>query len=95
GDLKGQMNTRELYWSPAQMIAHHTSNGCNLRPGDLLASGTASGPEADARGCLLELRPDGPFLQDGDEVVLRGYAAEPGLPRIGFGECRGTVIAAT
>ena len=91
GELMGRSSTRDLYWTPAQMIAHHTSNGCNLRAGDLLASGTVSGPEPDMRGCLLELRPNGPFLQDGDEVVMRGYAKRPGFPRIDFGECRGVV----
>jgi fumarylacetoacetase len=92
GERMGRSSTRDLFWTPAQMIAHHTSNGCNLRPGDLLASGTVSGPGDDMRGCLLELRPKGPFLQDGDEVVMRGYAERPGYPRIDFGECRGVVI---
>jgi fumarylacetoacetase len=91
GDLMGRSNTRDLYWTPAQMIAHHTSNGCNLRPGDLLASGTVSGEAHDARGCLLESRPEGPFLADNDEVVIRGYAESAGHPRIGFGECRGVI----
>jgi len=89
--LMGRSNTRDLYWTPAQMIAHHTSNGCNLRSGDLLASGTVSGDAPEARGCLLEIRPEGPFLQDGDEVVIRGYAETPGHARIGFGECRGVI----
>jgi fumarylacetoacetase len=92
-----------LYWTAAQMLAHHTSNGCNLQPGDLFATGTISGPERDARGCLLELTwrgaepvtlPGGEtrkFLEDGDEVIMRGYCEHPGTPRIGFGECRGTV----
>ena len=88
GQLKGRVNTRDLFWTFDQMIAHHTSNGCNLIPGDLLASGTISSP--DSFGCLLES--DGPFLQDGDEVVMRAYAERPGLPRIGFGECRGVVL---
>ncbi len=95
-----------LYWTSAQMLAHHTSNGCNLRPGDLFASGTISGPERDARGCLLELTwrgaeplalPGGEtrkFLEDGDEVIMRGYCERPGTTRIGLGECRGVVIAA-
>jgi fumarylacetoacetase len=91
GELMGRSNTGGLYWTPAQMISHHASNGCNLRDGDLLASGTVSGEASDARGCLLELRPNGPFLQDGDEVMIRGYAASSGHPRIGFGECRGVV----
>ena len=94
----------DLYWTPAQMLAHHTSNGCNLQPGDLFASGTISGPTKDARGCLLELTwrgaepltlPTGEtrtFLENGDEVILRGYAEREGAVRIGFGECRGVVV---
>ena len=93
----------DLYWTPAQLVAHHTSNGCNLRPGDLLASGTISGPARDSRGCLLELTwrgaepltvPGGEtrkFLEDGDEVIMRGYCEGEGAVRIGFGECRGRV----
>ena len=92
GELRGRSRAADLFWTPAQMIAHHTSNGCNLRPGDLLASGTVSGPEPGAHGCLLEL--GGGFLRDGDEVVMRAYAEKPGLPRIGFGECRGTIAPA-
>ena len=96
-------NFKDMYWTPAQLIAHHTSNGCNLRPGDLLASGTVSGESEDARGCLLErtwrgqkpiLLPGGEtrgFLQDGDEVSLRGYCERPGFARIGFGLCRGRI----
>ncbi|MCB1055495.1 MAG: fumarylacetoacetate hydrolase family protein, partial [Acidobacteria bacterium] len=95
---------RDLYWTPAQMIAHHTSNGCNLQAGDLLASGTVSGPEKGQRGCLLELTwrgaeplelPGGEvrhFLDDGDEVILRGYCERDGYVRIGFGECRGRIV---
>jgi fumarylacetoacetase len=94
----------DLYWTPAQLIAHHTSNGCNLRPGDLLASGTISGPAKESRGCLLELTwrgaepltlPSGEtrkFLEDGDEVIMRGYCEREGAARIGFGECRGVVV---
>ena len=94
---------RDLYWTPAQMIAHHTSNGCDLQPGDLLGSGTVSGPTKDARGCLLELTwrgseplalPSGEtrrFLEDGDEVTLRGFCERDGFRRIGFGECRGRI----
>ncbi len=94
---------RDLYWTPAQMLTHHASNGCNLRPGDLLASGTVSGQDKASRGCLLELTwrgsepialPGGEarkFLADGDEVILRGYCEAPGAVRIGFGECRGIV----
>lgn len=99
-------NARQLFWTPAQMLAHHSSNGCNLRPGDLLGSGTVSGPEKENRGCLLELTwrgaepltlPDGEerkFLLDGDEVILRGRCARPGFRAIGFGECRGLVLPA-
>ena len=95
-----------LYWTPAQFIAHHSSNGCNLCPGDLLGSGTVSGPEKENRGCLLELTwrgaeplslPNGEmrkFLEDGDEVILRGHCAAPGRARIGLGECRGILTAA-
>jgi fumarylacetoacetase len=89
GELAARSNARHLYWTPAQMIAHHTSNGCNLRDGDLLASGTVSGPEEHECGCLLES--GRPFLCDGDEVVMRAYAQSPGRPRIGFGECRGHI----
>jgi fumarylacetoacetase len=93
-----------MYWTIAQLIAHHTSNGCNLRPGDLLASGTVSGTEPESRGSLMErtwrgrdpLRlPDGEtrsFLEDGDEVIMRGICERPGFARIGFGECSGMVV---
>ena len=84
-------NFREMYWTFAQMVTHHTSNGCNLRVGDLIASGTASGAAEESRGCLLEIN-SGRFLEDGDEVILRGYCEREGIPRIGFGECRGTVV---
>jgi fumarylacetoacetase len=96
-----------MYWTFAQMLAHHTSNGCNLRSGDLLASGTVSGPEEDSRGCLLELTwrgskpltlPTGEqrrFLEDGDEVLMRGWCARDGFRRIGFGDCRGIVTPAS
>jgi fumarylacetoacetase len=96
-------NLREVYWTFAQMVAHHSSNGCNLRPGDLIASGTVSGPAKENRGSLIELTwrgtepltlPSGEprrFLETGDEVVLRGHCERPGHARIGFGECRGVV----
>jgi fumarylacetoacetase len=96
----------EMYWTLAQMLAHHTSNGCNLQPGDLLASGTISGPTKSERGCLLELTwrgaepitlPTGEqrrFLEDGDEITLRGYCQREDAARIGFGECRGVVLPA-
>ncbi len=93
-----------MYWTFAQMVAHHTVNGCNLRPGDLLASGTVSGETKDSRGCLLERTwrgaeplelPTGErraFLEDGDEITFRGFCERAGHRRIGFGECRGTVV---
>jgi fumarylacetoacetase len=101
-----QSRMKDLYWTLAQMLTHHTSNGCNMRPGDLFATGTISGPGKDARGCLLELTwrgaepitlPTGEtrkFLEDGDEVIMRGYCERPGTARIGFGECQGLVIPA-
>jgi fumarylacetoacetase len=85
------------------MIAHHTSNGCNLRPGDLLASGTISGVTDQSRACLLELTTGGrtplqlshgearTFLADGDEVIVRAFCEAPGHVRLGCGECRGTI----
>jgi fumarylacetoacetase len=97
---------RHCYWSIAQMVAHHTEGGCALRPGDLLGTGTQSGPGAGEQGCLLELSRGGreaitlangeqrTYLQDGDTVVLRAWGEQPGAARIGFGECRGTVHAA-
>jgi fumarylacetoacetase len=96
---------REMYWTPAQMVAHHTSNGCNLNPGDLLASGTVSGPEPASGGCLLELTAGGQnaitlptgeerhFLEDGDEVRLTGCCGRKGHISIGFGECSGVVVS--
>ena len=93
------------YWSVAQLVAHQTSNGCNLRAGDVLGSGTLSGPTRDSLGCLLEITrggreplvlPDGQsrtFLEDGDEVLFRGRCTAPGARPIGFGECRGVVTA--
>ena len=95
-----------MYWSPAQLVTHHASNGCVLQPGDLLGTGTVSGPAPDARGCLLERTwrgaeplalPDGTtrrFLEDGDEVALVGRATATGRPPIGFGPCRGVVLPA-
>ncbi|MGC8548386.1 MAG: fumarylacetoacetase [Acidobacteriaceae bacterium] len=99
-------NLRHLYWTPAQMLAHHTSNGCPMRTGDLLATGTVSGPSDDSRGCMLEITERGAkplslpsgetrsFLEDGDEVILRAWCQKPGYPRISFGECRGVVLGA-
>jgi fumarylacetoacetase len=99
-------SSRDLYWTPGQLVAHHTSNGCNLRPGDLLGSGTVSGPERENEGSLLERTrggkeplalPNGEtrrFLEDGDEVILRGWCEAEGRVRIGLGECRGSVLPA-
>jgi fumarylacetoacetase len=96
-------NFTSMYWTVGQLITHHASNGCNLRPGDMLASGTVSGPAKESRGCLLERTwrgteplalPSGEsrrFLEDGDEVIMRGWCERAGYRRIGFGECRGTV----
>jgi len=96
-------NLRDLYWTVGQMVTHHSSNGCNLRPGDLIASGTVSGPEKENRGCLLERtwRGEEPFalptgeerrfLEDGDEVILRGHCERDGFARIGFGQCRALI----
>ncbi len=101
------VSAKELYWTFAQMVAHHTSNGCNLRTGDLLASGTISGPEPGSQGSLLEMTrrgaeplklPSGEersFLEDGDEVTFRGFCERKGLPRISLGECKGMIVPAT
>ena len=97
----------EMYWTVAQMVTHHASNGCNLRAGDLLGSGTVSGTTPLSRGCLLErtMRGSEPlelpggerrgFLLDGDEVTMRGYCERRGHPRIGFGECSGRIVGPT
>jgi len=94
----------QMYWTMAQMVAHHTSNGCNLRPGDLLASGTVSGSKRGTQGSLLEMTSRGEkpielltgeirtFLEDGDEIILHGYCQKEGTARIGFGECRGIIL---
>jgi len=99
-------NAKDLCWTPAQLITHHTSNGCNLQVGDLLATGTISGLELSSAGCLLELTRNGAeplalptgetraFLADGDEVILRGFCEHPGHPRIGLGECRAAILPA-
>ncbi|MDM7463976.1 MAG: fumarylacetoacetase [Tepidimonas taiwanensis] len=96
-------NYRYAYWTVAQMVAHHTVNGCNLQPGDLLGTGTLSGPKPEEAAAFIELTQGGKqpltlssgeqrtFLEDGDTVVLRGWCERPGTVRIGFGECRGTV----
>lgn len=95
--------SESAYWTVAQMIAHHTSNGCNLSPGDLLGTGTQSGPNPDQGGCLMELTrrgslpirlPNGQvrtFLEDGDQVTLRAHCRKAGWRSIGFGDCAGLV----
>ncbi len=104
GTVVTRTNFRTMWWSFAQMLAHHTSNGCNLQPGDLLGSGTASGPEDASRACLAELTSRGTqsldldgeervWLLDGDEVIFRGWARKVGFVPIGFGACRATVSA--
>jgi len=101
-----QSNAHDLYWTPAQLIAHHTSNGCNLQIGDVLATGTISGPAEASAGCLLELTRNGAqpillptgesrtFLADGDEVILNGSCDAAGHSRIGLGECRAIILPA-
>jgi fumarylacetoacetase len=101
-----ESNVQDLYWTPAQLIAHHTSNGCNLQIGDVLATGTISGPAEASAGCLLELTRNGAqpillptgesrtFLADGDEIILRGSCEAPGHRRIGLGECSATILPA-
>ena len=95
---------KHQYWTVAQMLAHHTINGCNLKVGDVIGSGTVSGPTVGEAGALIELALNGAapvelatgekrsFLEDGDTVTLRGYCEKPGFARIGFGECRGEVL---
>jgi fumarylacetoacetase len=103
GQCLSRGNYRDAYWTMAQLVAHHTVNGCNLQSGDLLGSGTLSGPAPDQAGSLLELTAGGrqpltltngetrSFLEDGDTVILRAYCGGPGRRHIGFGECVGTV----
>jgi fumarylacetoacetase len=98
-------NFRYMYWTICQQLAHHTSNGCNVRPGDLMASGTISGPAREERGSMLELTwrgsepldlPSGEtrrFLEDGDTVIMTGWCQDDGV-RVGFGEVRGTLLPA-
>ncbi len=95
---------RHAYWTIAQLVAHHTVNGCNLQPGDLFGSGTLSGPTLDQAGALIELTQGGKqpivlpngeqrtFLEDGDSITLRGWCEAPGAAHIGFGRCEGTVL---
>ena len=98
--------TQAAYWTAAQLVTHHTVNGCNLQPGDLLGSGTLSGPTLEEAGSLLEITlggkqpltlPNGEkrtFLEDGDTLTLRGYCERDGAVRIGLGEVSGTVVPA-
>jgi fumarylacetoacetase len=98
-------NARDAYWTAAQLVAHHSSNGCNLRPGDLLGSGTLSGPTPDSAGSLMELTAAGKnrfvlpsgetrgFLENGDQVTQRGRCVRPGAVSIGFGEASGLILA--
>jgi fumarylacetoacetase len=106
GDRIARSNYRDAYWTVDQLVAHHTINGCNLRDGDLFGSGTLSGPRPEEAGSLLELTEGGrqpirlsngetrTFLEDGDTVILQGFCERDGYRRIGFGECRGTVMPA-
>jgi fumarylacetoacetase len=106
GERLVHSNFNDAYWTVAQMVAHHTVNGCNLQAGDLFGTGTLSGPNADQAGSLLELSQGGKqlihlangetrtFLEDGDSIVLRGYCERKGARRIGFGESRCTVLPA-
>ncbi|MCB1764067.1 MAG: fumarylacetoacetase [Gammaproteobacteria bacterium] len=99
-------NFHHAFWTVAQMVTHHTVNGCNLQPGDLLATGTQSGPNETEMGALIELTQGGKrpirlangehrtFLEDGDSVVIRGWCEREGRPRIGFGEVVGTLLPA-
>ena len=104
--LLSASSTRHLYWTPAQLITHHTSGGCNLRPGDLLGTGTISAPISVGYGSLLEITRGGAepivlpsgeqrtFLADGDEIILTARAERAGAAPVGFGECRATVLPA-
>ncbi|NNE97680.1 MAG: fumarylacetoacetase [Pyrinomonadaceae bacterium] len=104
--LVSRSNMKDLYWTIGQMLTHHASNGCNLQAGDLLATGTVSGKEDSERGCLLEMTkrgaepfelPNGEtrkFLEDHDEIIMKGICERQGFRRIGFGECRGMVLPA-
>jgi hypothetical protein len=106
GTVVSRPSFRDMYWSPAQQLAHLTANGARVRTGDLYASGTVSGPDRGRRGSFLELTWNGQdpvqlldgsqrtFLEDGDEVVIRATASGPDGGRIGFGEVAGTVLPA-
>jgi fumarylacetoacetase len=104
--LLTRSSSRHSYWSLAQMLTHHTENGCNMKPGDLIGTGTQSGPTDGEKGCLMELSFNGRqpitltngetrgMLEDGDTVILRAWGEREGFVRIGLGECRGTVLPA-
>ncbi|HEY0048491.1 MAG TPA: fumarylacetoacetase [Pyrinomonadaceae bacterium] len=104
--LLSRSNMKDLYWTIRQMLTHHASNGCNLQTGDLMATGTVSGKSKKERGCQLELTwrgkepvelPNGEirrFLEDGDEIIMKGFCRREGFRRIGFGECRGIILPA-
>lgn len=104
--LLSRSNLKDLYWTIGQMLTHHASNGCNLQTGDLMATGTVSGKEDSERGCLLEITKRGSepvelpsgetrkFLEDYDEIIMKGFCEREGFKRIGFGECRGMVLPA-
>ncbi|CAN5748070.1 fumarylacetoacetase [soil metagenome] len=104
--LLSRSNLKDLYWTIGQMLTHHASNGCNLQTGDLMATGTVSGQEDSERGCLLEMTKRGAepvtlpsgetrkFLEDGDEIIMKGFCEREGFRRIGFGECRGRIVPA-
>ncbi len=97
-------NTTDLYWTVAQLIAHHTCSGCNLAAGDLFGSGTISGPTLEGYGSLMELSADGQrqitlasgeartFVENGDEVIFRAHCRKSGHAPIGFGECRARIV---
>ncbi len=99
-------NARHLYWTPAQMVAHHTVNGCNLQPGDLIGTGTISGPRDEELSSMLELTAGGSrpitlpngeirsFLADGDEITFKGRCHRENFASIGFGSCTGTIMEA-
>lgn len=100
-----QGSTLAMYWTAAQLVAHHASNGCNLAPGDLLGTGTLSGPTESSFGSLMEITGSGSrpillptgesrtFLEDGDEIIMTAHAEAQGFARIGFGTCTATVLA--
>jgi fumarylacetoacetase len=106
GDQLSRSNLADAYWSIGQLVAHHTVNGCNLEPGDLLGTGTLSGPKPEEAASLIELTQNGrqplklstgeqrAFLEDGDSIILKAYCQRAGRRRIGFGECRGTLLPA-